>query len=288
MTRTFSPHSGRCGTGTRTLALRLAAAAATAIMLRASIRRSSSSRSASAKPCDSSTAPTARPQFVPRCSRTASRTMMSRSRSTTPRTSGRHTLTTTLSPDVSVAACTWAMEAAAIGSRSKVANTSLGAQLGPQDVGDLRPGHLRGVVLQMAQLGDELGREQVTAGGEHLAQFDERDPAVLQGQPERPGQPGPPLGGGQLRPPTAAQVGQQPAADQDPADLRVAAGPAHLPAQAAQHVQRAGQRAARHQGLGDDQEDHPDQQRDDHAEDHEPQPRQDASAPWRPWGRRWP
>ena len=124
MTRTFSPHSGRYGTGNRTLALRWAAAVATAVMLRASIRRSSSSSSASANPWDNSTVPTARPQPVLRCSRTASRTTMSRSRSTTPRTSGRHTLTTTRSPEVSVAAWTWAIDAAAIGSRSKAANTT--------------------------------------------------------------------------------------------------------------------------------------------------------------------
>jgi hypothetical protein len=147
----------------------------------------------------------------------------------------------------------------------------VGAQLGAEHAGDLRPGHLGGIILQMTQLADELGRDQVPAGGYHLAQLDERDPAVLQGQPERPGQPGPPFGGGKLRTAPAAQVGQQSAADQDPADLRVAAGAAQLPAQAAQHVQRAGQRSARHQRLGDDQENHAHQQRDNHAEEHEQQ-----------------
>ena len=150
------------------------------------------------------------------------------------------------------------------------------AQFVPEHARHLRPGHSGGIILETAQLGDELGRQQVTPGGQHLAQLDERDPAVLQGQPERPGQAGAPLGGGQLRPAAAAQVGQQPVPDQDAADLRIAAGPARLPAQAAQHVQRAGQRTAGHQGLGDDQENHADQQRDDHAEDHEPQLRQNA------------
>jgi hypothetical protein len=49
---------------------------------------------------------------------------MSRSRSTTDRIPGRCTFTTTSAPDRSRAACTWATEAAASGSRSNQANTS--------------------------------------------------------------------------------------------------------------------------------------------------------------------
>ena len=123
MTSTRSPQYGWYGAGTRTSSSR--AAAATAVMFRASIRRSSSSRSAAAKPWARSTAPTERPHRVLRWSRTASRCTMSRSAPTTPVTSGRRTLTTTRSPDGSVALCTWAMEAAAIGSVSKLANFSV-------------------------------------------------------------------------------------------------------------------------------------------------------------------
>jgi hypothetical protein len=68
-----------------------------------------------------------------------------------------------------------------------------GAQLVSQHRFDLRPRHLRRVVLQPGQLGDELRRQQIAPGGQHLAELDERDPAVLQGQPQRASQPGPPL-----------------------------------------------------------------------------------------------
>jgi hypothetical protein len=51
--------------------------------------------------------------------------VISRSLSTVWLTSGRRTLTTTRAPDIKVAAWTWAMDAAAIGSRSKLANSSL-------------------------------------------------------------------------------------------------------------------------------------------------------------------
>src|ERR1022692_4210043 len=104
---------------------RLPGAAATEVMLRASTRRSSSSRRAPANPAASPAAPTARPQLVLRSSRAASRRVISRSLSTVWLTSGRRTLTTTRAPDIRVAACTWAMDAAAIGVRSKLANTSL-------------------------------------------------------------------------------------------------------------------------------------------------------------------
>ena len=125
MTSTRSPQYGSYGAGTRTPSSLAAVAAATAVMFRASIRRSSSSRSASANPWARSTAPTDRPQRVPRCSRVASRCTTSRSEAARATAPGRRTLTTTRSPDDSVAACTWAMEAAAIGSSSKLANFSL-------------------------------------------------------------------------------------------------------------------------------------------------------------------
>ena len=125
ITSTCPVHSGWQGTGTAMPSLpRLPDAAATEVMLRASIRRLSSSRRAPANPAASPVAPTARPQLVLRSSRAASRPVISRSLSTVSLTSGRHTLTTTLAPEVRVAAWTWAMDAAAIGSRSKLANSS--------------------------------------------------------------------------------------------------------------------------------------------------------------------
>ena len=50
---------------------------------------------------------------------------MSRSEPTRPAAVGLRTLTTTCSPDGSVAVCTWAMDAAAIGSAVKLVNFSL-------------------------------------------------------------------------------------------------------------------------------------------------------------------
>jgi hypothetical protein len=155
--------------------------------------------------------------------------------------------------------------------------THLGAQLGSQHLLDRGPGDFGRVVLQPAQLADELGWEQIAAGGQHLPELDEGDPAVLQGQPHRASQPGPALRGGQLGPAPAMRIGQQSPPRQDPADLPVAARPAHPPTHPAHEVSRPGQRPARHQHLGDDQENHADHQRDDHSENHEPQGRQHAA-----------
>src|SRR6201999_1123446 len=101
---------------------------------------------------------------------------------------------------------------------------------------DVQPRHPGRVVLQPAQLSDELRRQQVPPGGEHLAELDERDTAVLEREPERAGKRGPPVRGGQLRPAGAAQVREQSVAGEYPADLRVTARPAAQPARAAQDV----------------------------------------------------
>src|ERR1019366_4207751 len=114
---------------------RLPGAAATEVMLRASTRRSSSSRRAPANPAASPAVPTARPQLVLRSSLAASRPAMCRSLSPVWLTSGR-------------------------------------------------------VVSQAARLADELRREEIPAGGQHLPELDEGDPAVLHGQAHRAGQPG--------------------------------------------------------------------------------------------------
>ena len=152
----------------------------------------------------------------------------------------------------------------------------LSAQLGPQHLLDPGPGDFGRVVLQAAQLADELRREKITASGQHLPELDEGDPAVLHGQAHRAGQPGPALGRGQLGPASAPHVRHQAAPHQDPADLPVAPRPAHPPVHVAQHVERPRHRPARHQRLGHDQEHHADHQRDRHAQDHEPQLGQDA------------
>ena len=127
ITSTCPVHSPLTGAGTTTPAPARLAAAPTAVRLLASIRRSSSSRSAAANPRASVTAPIARPHRVARSSRWASRPRMSRSLSTVPRTPGRRTFTTTASPEVSVAACTCATDAAAIGVRSRLAKISSGS-----------------------------------------------------------------------------------------------------------------------------------------------------------------
>ncbi len=157
----------------------------------------------------------------------------------------------------------------------------LGTELRPQRLLDPGPRDLGRVILQAAQFGDELGREKVAAGREHLPELDERDPAVFEGEAQRAGQPAPAFGGAQLGPAPAPLVRQQAAPHQDVADLRVAAHPADLPPGAAEQVERPGQGPARHQRLGDDEEDHADQKRDDHAQDHEPQARQGAGFPVR-------
>ena len=120
MTSSRRVHRSRCATGITTSR----AVVPTAAMFAASTRKSSSSRSASAKPSASSRTPIVRPQDVVVASVPANRSTMSRSRSTTGPMPARWTLSTTCSPEASVAACTWATLAAASGSGETVANTS--------------------------------------------------------------------------------------------------------------------------------------------------------------------
>jgi len=83
----------------------------------------------------------------------------------------------------------------------------------------LFPRRRLGPVLKPGELGDELFRQQVTTGGHQLAQLDERDPALLQGLPQRPRERRPPAGLVLAAPPPPAQVGAQPMPHGDPADL---------------------------------------------------------------------
>ena len=252
--------------------------------MRAAARRSSSSRRAAANPAASPAAPAARPQLVLRCSRAASRPVISRS------------LLDSLA-DVRAAYLDHDPGPGHQGRRVDLGDgrggdrlpveagehlVHLRSQLGPQHLLDRGPRDPGRVVLQAAQLAGELGREKIPAGGQHLPELDEGDPAVLHGQPHRAGQPGPALRRGQLGPAPAPRIRQQPPPRQDPADLPVATGPAHPPSRGAQHVDRPGHRPAGHQRLGDDQEDHAGQQRDDRPEDHEPQGRQRAALPGKP------
>src|SRR6266567_4283298 len=136
-----------------------------AAMLRASTRKSSSSRMAAANPLARPTAPTARAQRARSSSRTAIRSTMSRSRSTVARIPGRCTFTATSAP--------------APGPRHA-------KRLAYQLLYLLPPGRL-GPVLQPGELGNELWREQVTASGQQLAQLGEGNAALLQGAPQRHG-----------------------------------------------------------------------------------------------------
>jgi hypothetical protein len=146
------------------------------------------------------------------------------------------------------------------------------AQLGHEDLLDLVPGGRGDVVLEPSQLVHDLPREQVRAGGQHLAELDEGDPGLLQGLPRGAGQALPAGRGVQLGPsPPAPQVRAQAVADRDPADLGVAAGPGQPAPQRPPQLQRPRQRAARHQGLGHDQEHHGHHQRRRPGQEQEPQ-----------------
>ena len=125
---------------------------------------------------------------------------MARSDSTTAGASGRQTLTTTRCPERSVAAWTWAMDAAANGVRSNAANSSStpapSSALITSSISDHGTGSH--IVLEPTQFLDELIGQQVTAGGEHLPEFDEGDAAVLESKANRAGQTGATIGGAEL------------------------------------------------------------------------------------------
>lgn len=151
----------------------------------------------------------------------------------------------------------------------------LSAKPGPQHLLDLWPRNLRCVVLQAAELVNELGRQQVTTGCEDLPEFYERDAPVLERESQRPSERHAAVAGLQLGAASAPQVWKHAAAEQDPADLGVASHPPRPLAQRPDQVQRPGHRSARHQRLEDHHHQHPDQQRDRHPENHEPQSRQE-------------
>ena len=89
---------------------------------------------------------------------------------------GRCTLTTTSAPFGSVARCTWPIEAAAIGCSSNVRNARLDREPellldDPLDVGERERAD---VVLELAQLRDDVRRHDVGPGRENLTELHER------------------------------------------------------------------------------------------------------------------
>ena len=111
--------------------------------------------------------------------------------------SGRCTLTTTSSPFGSVARCTCPIEAAAIGVSSNVRNarSTVSPRSASMTCADLLERDRRDVVLELAQLGDDVRWHQVGAGREQLAELDERRPELVEHLP----QPPPAFGDGHVR-----------------------------------------------------------------------------------------
>ncbi len=105
---------------------------------------------------------------------------------------GRCTLTTTSSPFGSVARCTCPIEAAATGRSSKLEKRPLDrqAELLLDDLCDLVERHRGDVVLELAQLLDDVGGHQVGPRREELAELDERRPELV----EHLAQPAPAVG----------------------------------------------------------------------------------------------
>jgi hypothetical protein len=75
--------------------------------------------------------------------------------------------------------------------------------------------------LEPGQLGDDIGREQVGAGRQHLAELDEHAACLFQRDPEIPGERARLIGAG----PPSGQVGAQPVAGGDASDLQVPPAP---------------------------------------------------------------
>ena len=148
------------------------------------------------------------------------------------------------------------------------------AELGADHLADGGPWDRGHIVLQPAQLGDELFGQQVAAGGQHLTELDEGDAALFECQAKRAGQAGAAIWAAELRSPSASQVGKKAAAHEYPADLRVTPRPAQAFAQSAGEIDRSRQRPGGDKHLRDHQERHAGQERDRVPEDDKPQGRQ--------------
>jgi len=86
----------------------------------------------------------------------------------------------------------------------------------------LLPGGWRDLLLQPAQLVDELRGQQVAPRGQQLTELDEGDPGLLQRQPQGTRQLGAPRRRVGLQAAAATNVGDQAVADGDGADLGIA------------------------------------------------------------------
>src|ERR1035438_3936707 len=99
------------------------------------------------------------------------------------------------------------------------------AELGLDYLVDLRPRDRGHIVLEPTQFLNELIGQQVTAGGEHLPEFDEGDAAVLESKADRAGQTSAAVRGAEFGPPAASQIGEKAPTLEDSHDLRVALRP---------------------------------------------------------------
>ena len=130
-----------------------------------------------------------------------------------------------------------------------------------------RPGRGGDLVLQPAELVGDRGGDDVAAGGQHLAELDERDAGLIQGQravigPARPGRRRP-----RGRAAAAADVRAEAVPDRDPEDLHVPLGPGDPAGEVAAQIAGPGQRAGRDEGLAEDQEDEAGQHRAQRGQD---------------------
>ena len=163
----------------------------------------------------------------------ASQAMTFRSACTRRATDGRWTLTTTRSPVTRVAACTWAIDAAARGVRSMSANTASEgpAELRLDDGADLVPRLGRDLVAALLELGDQLLGEQALAARDDLAELDVGRPELLGGDAQAPRDVRPRLGAappaGAGRPPGHGQAEMARHAE-DARARRQAPGPGQL------------------------------------------------------------
>ena len=152
--------SSGCGRGTISAFCPVSASTrAMSSMFSASSRKSSSSTIVSANSSTSAGGLASAAIGMRPLSRGASHAIASRSLRTSSAMGGRCTLTTTSSPVRSRAACTWAIDAAAIGMRSKRSNTVV--ERAAELLLDHRAHEVEGLgrhaVAQLLELGDELG-----------------------------------------------------------------------------------------------------------------------------------
>ena len=129
------------------------------------------------------------------------------------------------------------------------------AELGLDRARDDRPRRRRDVGLQLGQLARERRADEVRTGGQHLAELDERDPAVGHRLPDRPGHAGVGLAGGDAA--SAAQVSAEAVLRRDGDDPRIPAAPAPPRRQASQPGDRPGKGAGGDDRLEDDQDRQP-------------------------------